>query len=279
MSARIDHLVILVADLERGRAALEALGFQLTARGEHAHFGTANHLVVLDHSYLELLSVVEPRAENSLFRERAARSPGFWALAMASADVAREAARLRRLGLPASDPIDFGRPVVVEGEALEARFRVLMWDPAPHAGVMTFYCEHRTPQLIWRPSWQHHPNGAQALSAVTIAAPYPRRLAAEYARLWDCPARPGERDDTRLILEGQEVVIADMSRLEGPLQATTDAQAAERMVCASLRVASLPAARARVARFGGVEPSEDAAGRIVVRHTDLRGVAFELRDH
>ena len=269
---------MLVADLERGRAALEALGFQLTGRGEHAHFGTANHLVVFDRTYLELLSVVEARAENAFLRERAAHAPGFCALALATNDAACEAARLRRLGLLANDPIDFGRPVLVGGNALEAQFRVVTWDSDAHSGVMAFYCEHRTPQLIWRPAWQRHPNGARGLTAVTIAAAYPLRLGAEYARLWDCPAMPAERDNTRLILEGQEVVLADASKLEEPLQGLIASQAAAQIVLVSLRVASLADARARLACYAGVETPAGAGGRIIVRHTDLPGVTFELRD-
>ena len=55
----IDHLVLAVRDLDAAARTYSALGFTLTPRAEHP-WGTANRLVQLDGSFLEVLEVAHP---------------------------------------------------------------------------------------------------------------------------------------------------------------------------------------------------------------------------
>ncbi len=59
VTATLDHLVVAARDLPSGRAWLEArLGVPLAPGGEHARFGTHNHLLRLnDGAYLEVIAV------------------------------------------------------------------------------------------------------------------------------------------------------------------------------------------------------------------------------
>ena len=58
---RLDHLVILVRDLELASTDYESLGFAVTPGGEHADGLTRNALVPFqDGTYLELVSFLDP---------------------------------------------------------------------------------------------------------------------------------------------------------------------------------------------------------------------------
>jgi len=61
MLTRLDHLVILVRDLDFAAAGYERLGFAVTPGGEHADGLTRNALIPFeDGSYFELVSFLNP---------------------------------------------------------------------------------------------------------------------------------------------------------------------------------------------------------------------------
>ena len=64
MPTRLDHLVILVRDLEGAIEDYGRLGFRVTPGGEHADGLTRNALVPLrDGAYLELVVFVDPESD------------------------------------------------------------------------------------------------------------------------------------------------------------------------------------------------------------------------
>ena len=55
----LDHIVVVVRDLDAAAQRWRKLGFTLSPRGLHsAHMGTANHTLMLGDDYLELMGVV-----------------------------------------------------------------------------------------------------------------------------------------------------------------------------------------------------------------------------
>ena len=61
MLTRLDHLVVLVRDLDRAIRDYETLGFTVTPDGEHADGLTSNALIPFkDGSYLELVAFLDP---------------------------------------------------------------------------------------------------------------------------------------------------------------------------------------------------------------------------
>src|SRR5258706_12228326 len=62
----IDHVVILVRDLDRARDTYERLGFTLTPRGFHT-IGSKNHCIVFGADYLELLAISQPHPAPQYF--------------------------------------------------------------------------------------------------------------------------------------------------------------------------------------------------------------------
>jgi hypothetical protein len=61
--------------------------------------------------------------------------------------------------------MDLSRPV----DGGVARFRLVQIEGVANV----FVCQHLTPELIWRPEWQHHANGAAELMGASLAAKRP----------------------------------------------------------------------------------------------------------
>ena len=163
----IDHAVIAVRDLDAATRDFAQLGFTLTPLGRHS-IGSRNHCIMLCSTYIELL---EPAGEHpwlSYYREFVARSDGLAALALATEDAEASYRELVAQGATAAPPMDLARPVELGGASRMARFRLVQ------VSREVFLVQHLTPELVWRPEWQTHANGASELAGVDFpqAAPF-----------------------------------------------------------------------------------------------------------
>ena len=191
----------------RRRAPFAALGFQLTPRGHHT-LGSMNHLMMFATDYLELLGFGEGGASRP---ELAPFPVGLNGLVFKTADADEVHAHASAVGLPILPVQSFSRPVELDGARQDARFRTTRLDPGKIAMGRVYFCEHLTPELVWRPQWQAHPNGARAISRIVVATPDPQATASLFRDLfgrrrgqrrrtvnaWSPPARPGRPDDAR----------------------------------------------------------------------------------
>src|SRR6476659_6941461 len=67
----LDHMVVLVRDLDGAAETWRRLGFTLAPRGTHsAHMGTGNYTIMFDPDYMELLGVLTPNAPARSFLEK-----------------------------------------------------------------------------------------------------------------------------------------------------------------------------------------------------------------
>jgi catechol 2,3-dioxygenase-like lactoylglutathione lyase family enzyme len=161
----IDHLIVLVPDLDRSQRLWQALGFATTGRGYHQTGGTANHLLMLDRTYVELLGVVDATAD-AVYRSWA-QSPGLWGIALrGSAEETYGFWRSR--GLEATAPASLARGVEIEGRPELARFALTLLPRSQQLPFLVFCCQHLTPQFVWRRDLPTHPNGARALGEVFV---------------------------------------------------------------------------------------------------------------
>jgi hypothetical protein len=183
----LDHVVIMVADLDRAAEDWRNLGFTVSPKGIHSpHVGAANHTVVLGNDYIELLTVLRETPQNAPSRAFLKQhGDGIERIALVSGDVAAAVTELQAAKIEATGPFSFGRPVPgADGDDTEARFRIARWPVADApGGARLFVCEHETPEVVWQPSLQVHPNTATRVLTVEMATPDPAQEADDAARL------------------------------------------------------------------------------------------------
>jgi len=179
----LDHLVLDVAhDLDAAASAYRALGFDLTERGHHT-LGSSNHLAIFATNYLELLSPGQPGG--TIRQELLGFPPGLNGLVFATDDADARYHDLRARGIGVRDPQSFSRPVTLAGGTHDARFRTTHLNREEVPFGRLYFCRHFTRELVWRPAWQRHPNGAQDITALLISADHPDGVATLLTRMFD----------------------------------------------------------------------------------------------
>ena len=178
--AGIDHTLIATADLEAARATWARLGFTCTPRGRHIGWGTANHCIMFPDDYVELLGIVDPsQFVNGLDTTLATRGEGLLGLAFAG-DVDAAFTELGP-GL-VQPPKDLARILELPEGDVTPRFRLLHpTGPGTFPALPAFTTQHLTPELLRRPAWLDHANGARGLEGVTVVVEDPALLAEGYA--------------------------------------------------------------------------------------------------
>lgn len=179
----IDHAVLAVRDLDRAGETWGRLGFTLTPRAQHP-WGTANRLVQLDGSFLEILGVDRPElivpadADGFSFgafnRDFLARREGFSMLVLESRDADADLADFRVRGLPAFPRFDFERIArSPDGAERKVAFSLAFTRIGQGREAGFFTCAQHYPENFWRPDYQRHPNGAEGVAAVILVAADP----------------------------------------------------------------------------------------------------------
>jgi catechol 2,3-dioxygenase-like lactoylglutathione lyase family enzyme len=264
----IDHVVIVVRDLDKAQRTYARMGFTLTPRGFHT-LGSQNHCLMFGSDYMELLAVPVHHPANRHYSEFLRRGEGLAGLAFATDDAAGLRSGLAAEGIAAGEPLDFSRPVEGLGEA---RFRIVQFPPEAAPGLHAFACQHFTRELVWRPEYQRHANGAVGLAALAVVAEDPPAAAASYANL---VGQPPQRIAEGLLLACDPAPIAVVSR--GRLGRRLHGVALPprpRPVAAALfvRVADR-AATASMLRRNGLAPIALADGSFAIGADAAHGVA------
>ena len=247
----LDHVVIDVRDrIDEAMRCFASLGFHLTPRGHHS-LGSLNHLAMFATDYLELLGF----GEHGRARPELMPFPvGLNGLVFKTADADLVHRQAAAAGLPVLPVASFSRPVTLDGVTRDAKFRTTRFDPDKVAMGRIYFCEHQTPDLVWRSEWQRQPNGACAIARVVVATADPQRTAALFRDLFGHSAVAG--------LDGRQVMAAGTARVElvppnivaaefGGA-AAEPAGRAEYMAALEIRVRSLPAAAQQLHSVQGV---------------------------
>ena len=204
LEGALDHVVEIVRD------RLEVRADEYTARGytvsplERHDLGSINRLIVLGDAYLELLGW--PAGEAPPRPEIADRAPGLDAIVFRSVDAQETRQRLLAAGFEPGEVAPLSRPARVGAQTRLARFRTVRFARQPIDGIRVYWCEHLTPECVWQAEFGRHANGARSITAISIAAAHPDRVAATLAALTGAAVR--QRDgDAVLALAGCELRV------------------------------------------------------------------------
>jgi hypothetical protein len=250
-SPALDHVVIDVRDrIDDAMRCFSSLGFQLTRRGRHT-LGSVNHLAMFATDYLELLGF----GEDGGTRLEIARFPaGLNGLVFKTTDADLVHRHAAAAGLPVLPVQSFSRPVTLDGATRDARFRTTRLDPDKITIGRVYFCEHLTPELVWRSEWQTHPNGACAITRVVVATADPPRTAVLFRDLFGGDA-VAERDGRQVMTAGTaqvELAPPNIIAAEFGDAAAEPAGRAEYMAALGIRVRSLREAEQRLRTVPGV---------------------------
>ena len=209
----IDHLVIVVRDLEKAQDAYRRMGFTVSPKGRHGELKSANHTIMFgEGDYLELLAIEQPHPFTAFYSDVLKTREGIAAAALKTGDARAARGLLSEAGYPAGEPVEFGRPVDLPGGARDARFTTTPIDGVPEWGGRVFLCQHHTPDVVWRPELIQHDNTATGLAALVVAADDPAATAASYARLFGTAVE--EQGPARVVPTGSApIVVADPAAL------------------------------------------------------------------
>src|SRR5712691_1415949 len=88
MLTAIDHIIIGVQDLEQATAQFgQNLGLLASGGGIHPSGGTANRIIVIGETYLELIAVRAPEEAQQSLLDRLAKGEGYLNFALSSNDI------------------------------------------------------------------------------------------------------------------------------------------------------------------------------------------------
>jgi catechol 2,3-dioxygenase-like lactoylglutathione lyase family enzyme len=200
--AGIDHALIGVRDLEAARAAWARLGLQVTPRGRHIGWGTANYCIMLERGYIELLGIVDRAQFTNDLDKFLERREGLLGLAFRTRDAAATARWLAAQGLHPDGPKDLKRALEMpEGDLMPA-FKLVHLPPAETPGLRAFFCQHLTPEIVRGKGWIIHALRAVSLESVVTVVEDPAALLPAYSRLFGAAAVRLE-DGTAVIDTGE----------------------------------------------------------------------------
>jgi len=271
----LDHVVVMVDGIDAAQRQYERLGFQVQPRGFHRKLGTANHLMIFDKDYFEILGIVEGTSFNAERREWLKDGGGLANVALATdgADLAFDA--FTAAGLNPDAPLFFDRAVEVAGKTEHAQFRTVRIPKTNMPVVGFFVCEHLTPQFVYRSEWARHPNGARGIAGVTVIAEQPAKWIAELEKYFGAGA--AKRDGEGLVVNTGTQPIRYLTRKDylARYPRVTPVRPGDHPALLSVRVDSLAGCEALLQK-NGVKTLKPDAGRLLVPPSEAAHLTLEF---
>ncbi len=218
MIQSIDHIVILVSDLEEAVRDYTELGFNVVPGGEHTGGVSHNALIAFeDGSYIELIAFRGPvPADHHFYREGV--TEGLITFALLPGAIETDVAAARARGVEYDGPTPGGR-LRPDGTRIE-------WQIAtPHTHDLPFLCADVTPRELRVPGGDAHihKNGATGIAYITIETRNLQESIIRYRDLLDIEPTisKGEDIDTTawFALGGSNIILAPGTQpgWEGPI--------------------------------------------------------------
>ncbi len=267
----LDHVGYVATALDALRGEMLRLGFAPTeprellaldaATGASRSLGQRSCHAVFERGYIELTAVDAPSPSHHL-ATWLARGAGLHILALGSEQIGAEQARCAAAGLAVTPPAQATRRIEYGARHGDARFEWFMFAPPETPAGLLCYAHNLTPELVYQPTVQRHPNGALALTEVVVRCADLAAAAARWQRLLGSAPRHAA-GSARFELGGGAVTLCDAAGcLErfGPL--APDPELGERFAATVVQVRDLAHCE-RLLRQAGVEPLR-RPGQLVV---------------
>lgn len=178
---KVDHVVLNAkTSLDGLQRAFGCFGFDLSPRGFHS-LGSLNHVAVFRSGYLELVGV--PPDQPDVRPEISRGNAGIDGLVFRTQDAEATRASLSERGYHPTEVREFSRPVDLGDTTGLARFRTVRLDPSPFTAGRVYFCQHLTPELVWRERATEHPNGSRRVREVVAVSARPEEQARLFAGL------------------------------------------------------------------------------------------------
>jgi hypothetical protein len=261
--ATLDHVVINARDdMDRAADLYRRLGFTLTERGYHS-LGSMNHLAMFGTDYLELIAV--PKGATTGRLDLLTFPFGLNGLVFGSEDSAITYSELTKVGVPIEAPVEFTRPVKVDGTARDARFRTVRMKAGVVPYGRVYYCHHFTRDLVWRDEWRHHANGVVAVARVLIVEPDPAKGAKLYADMFGAESVRDIKGGKSVVVGNSRVDIVTEAALRTEFGDSVPAAEGRPAYMAGLTFRTVSVAKvARTLQDGKIGDVVQSAGRLVV---------------
>jgi len=186
----IDHLVIVVSELESAIASFTSAGFTVVRGGKHP-IGTHNALIAFaDGSYLELIAFVKPVFGHP-WQMALDKGGGIIDFCMRTDDLDADVESLRRAGTKIANPSPLTRDRP-DGYRLSWMLAI----PAPpFSGQLPFLIKDDTPRDERIPRERVHLNGATGIRTLVVAVEDFGAASRYYARVLGRPGGPVHRPE------------------------------------------------------------------------------------
>jgi catechol 2,3-dioxygenase-like lactoylglutathione lyase family enzyme len=164
MVTGLDHLVVVVPDLDAATAAYRQLGFTVVEGGRHP-VGTYNSLIAFaDRAYLELIAFYRDNPEHRWWQPLR-QGGGLVDFCLATDDLAGDTRAFRAAGVEIADPTSQSR---VRPDGYQLRW-VFSLSRGSHRGVAPFLISDETPRDERVPRQTSHANGVTGIDTLTVA--------------------------------------------------------------------------------------------------------------
>ncbi|MSP48027.1 MAG: VOC family protein [Alphaproteobacteria bacterium] len=269
----VDHVQVVVRDLEMARRTWARLGFTPTPRGRHLNRGSGNYCLMLREGYIELIGVVDPALPTSNLDAHLAHGPGPIGLAFGAPSAAEAARHLQSAGLAPTGPTRLERVLERDGADVRLAFDLVNLPDGAVPGFRGFVCCHLSPDEVREPAWLAHPNGAIAASGFVVAAADPKPVLDALGRIFGPQAIRGQVVETGR--ERIEVVAPGDLEAVFPGVRARPGRPLPCLVGMSVRVGDLKRCKAAL-ESTGVDPRPGPGGSLLVAADEATGavVAF-----
>jgi catechol 2,3-dioxygenase-like lactoylglutathione lyase family enzyme len=269
----VDHVQIVVRDLEMARRTWARLGFTATPRGRHLNRGSGNYCLMLRQGYIELIGIVDPKLPTSSLDAHLVHGPGPIGLAFGAPSAAAAHAHLAKAGLAPAAPNRLERAVELAGGDARLAFDIVNLPDGTVPGFRSFVCCHLSEKEVRAPEWLEHPNTAVATSGFVVAAADPAPVLGAFRRIFGAAAVEGRVVETGR--ERVEVVSVDEVETVFPGVGARPGRPLPCLVGLSVRVEDLKRCKA-ILESTGVDPKPGPGGALLVPADEATGTVLAL---